>query len=70
MRNLCWLACFLLLFSTIANAATEVQKLTASDASGSDYFGQAVSADGIIAIVGSPNDDDPVYNSGSAFVFH
>lgn len=51
---------------------TERQKILTSTASGSDYIGQgvAMSGDGRIAIIGSPNDDNGTYtDDGSAFVF-
>ena len=47
----------------------QVQKLTASDASVGDTFGQAVAVDGDVAVVGAPEDDDAGNSSGSAYVF-
>jgi len=45
------------------------EKLTASDAASNDHFGQTVSIDGNLAVVGSPDDDDAGSRSGSAYVF-
>ncbi len=48
---------------------TEEQELVASDAAGSDFFGQAVVIRGDVAIVGSWADDSPTADAGSAYVF-
>ena len=50
---------------------TQQQKLHASDAAASDYFGSSVAlnADATIALIGAPYDDDTVTNSGSVYVF-
>ncbi|MBN2474704.1 MAG: hypothetical protein JXB62_08850, partial [Pirellulales bacterium] len=48
---------------------TEEQKLTASDATGSDYFGHSVAISGDTAIVGAYGNDDAGSGSGSAYVF-
>lgn len=48
---------------------TETEKITASDAEGSDNFGWSVSIKGDLAIVSSPNDDDHGISSGSAYIF-
>ncbi|MBI1317327.1 MAG: hypothetical protein GC168_00070 [Candidatus Hydrogenedens sp.] len=50
-------------------AATEDQKLTASDAGVSDLFGYSASVSGDTAIIGAYEDDDGGSNSGSAYVF-
>lgn len=47
----------------------EEQKLTACVASAGDFFGWAVALQGDILIVGSPEDDDNGFGSGSAYVF-
>ena len=46
-------------------------KLVASDGAASDLFGNyvSISADGTIALVGAPTDDDKGTNSGSVYVF-
>lgn len=46
-------------------------KLIASDGSGSDSFGEAVSISGAgdVALIGAPRDDDMGNDSGSAYVF-
>ncbi|MAV76072.1 MAG: hypothetical protein CL691_05580, partial [Cellvibrionales bacterium] len=51
---------------------SEQQKLTASDGTFSDYFGDEVSLDSDTALIGAHMDDDDInggYNSGSAYVF-
>ncbi len=45
------------------------QKLTASDAGSSDYFGASVSVSGQRALIGAPLDNAPAGDSGSAYVF-
>ena len=47
----------------------EMEKLTASDPSGSDRFGSAVSIDAERAVVGSYGNDDDGSNSGSVYIF-
>jgi hypothetical protein len=47
---------------------TETQKVTASDAAGSDGFGKSVSVDGSNIIASSPDDDDNGLSSGSAYI--
>ena len=47
----------------------EVQKLTASDAAASDFFGCAVGVSGNQAIIGAYGDDDNGTQSGSVYVF-
>ena len=49
--------------------ATELPKLTASDAAGGDEFGYAVAMSGNLAIIGASLDDDNGFNSGSAYLF-
>ena len=48
---------------------SEVQKLTASDAAASDYFGRSVSSSGNTMVIGADYDDDNGSASGSAYVF-
>ncbi len=49
---------------------SQQQKLTASDAGASDFFGSAVAIDGETVIVGSPFDDNAAgSNAGSAYIF-
>jgi hypothetical protein len=52
-----------------ANNWGEVKKLVASDGTAGDTFGRAVSVEGNTAVVGANNDDAPVSDSGSAYVF-
>ncbi len=48
----------------------EEQKLTASDGAPDDRFGVAVSADGVVAVVGAPTRDCPAGpNCGSAYIY-
>lgn len=47
----------------------EEQKLVALDGAANDFFGQAVSTDDDVALVGAHQDDDSGLNSGSAYVF-
>ena len=49
--------------------ATEVAKLTASDAAAHDWFGWSVSVSGDTIVVGAYGEDDNGYFSGSAYVF-
>lgn len=44
-------------------------KLTASDAAASDHFGESVSINGEVVVVGAWWDDDAGSQSGSAYVF-
>jgi hypothetical protein len=48
---------------------SQQQKLTASDACSSDWFGYSVSTSGDYAIVGAEGNDDKGSNSGSAYIF-
>ncbi len=50
--------------------ASEVQKLTASDAATGDEFGWSVSVDGDYAIVGAHYDDPSGADSGSAYIYY
>ncbi|HZW11412.1 MAG TPA: hypothetical protein VFF69_16025 [Phycisphaerales bacterium] len=43
--------------------------LTAFDAAASDSYGAAVSVSGDVAMVGAPQDDGPVSNAGSVYVY-
>jgi len=52
-----------------AGSLNEVAKLTASDATLLDNFGQSVSISGDTAIVGAAGDDDDGSGSGSAYIF-
>jgi hypothetical protein len=47
----------------------QITKLTASDGSGGDHFGEALSLDGHVAIVSARFDGDNGNDSGSAYVF-
>ena len=44
-------------------------KLTASDATAGDEFGNAVAIDGVYAVVGAPGNDDGGEGAGSVYVF-
>ena len=59
------------IFRTDDGSATygQVAKLTASDATNSDYFGRSVAIDGDTVVVGAYYDDDGGSASGSAYVF-
>ena len=48
---------------------TEELKLFASDAATKDLFGESVSINGNIVVVGAPRDDDKGLTSGSAYVY-
>ncbi|MDG2423975.1 MAG: FG-GAP repeat protein [Phycisphaerales bacterium] len=48
---------------------SEAQKLTASDASGADTFGNSVAISGTTALVGAYYDDDNGSSSGSAYLY-
>jgi len=48
---------------------TQTNKLTASDAGSTDYFGDSVAISGDYAIVGAYSDDDEFYDVGSAYIF-
>ena len=48
---------------------SEQAKLTASDAAGDDNFGSSVAISGDTVVVGSFEDDDAGFSSGSAYVF-
>lgn len=47
----------------------EQAELLASDLAFSDFFGGSVSIDGDTAVIGAKNDDQPLSNAGSAYVF-
>ena len=49
--------------------ATETAKLTASDGAANDYFGNSVAVDGDTVVVGAYQNDDPGFDSGSAYLF-
>ena len=48
---------------------TQTAKLTASDGITVQLFGQSLSLDGDVAVIGAPWDDDHGWDSGSAYVF-
>ena len=47
----------------------EIQKLMASDAETSDWFGWSVAIDGDVVLVGAPGEDEKGSNAGAAYVF-
>jgi len=49
--------------------ATELAKLTASDAGNQDEFGTAVAIYGHIAVIGAIYDDDMAQDAGAAYVY-
>ena len=48
----------------------ELKKITASDGTGSDFFGKSVTISGNYALVGATGVDDNGSNSGSAYIFY
>ncbi|MBN1256230.1 MAG: cadherin domain-containing protein [Planctomycetes bacterium] len=58
------------IFKRDGSSWTEQTKITASDGSVGDYFGESVSISGDYAVVGAPGDYDNGYFSGSAYVFN
>ena len=52
-----------------ADAWSEVEKLTASDAAAGDLFGFSVALDEDLALIGASRDDENFKDSGSAYVF-
>jgi esterase/lipase superfamily enzyme len=52
------------------NTGAELHHLLASDGAADDWFGHSVAISGNYAIVGAPNDDDNLSNSGSAYIFN
>jgi len=56
-------------FTRMGTSFMQTAKLRASDASDGDQFGQSVTVDGDIAVVGVPLDSDIDSNQGSAYVF-
>jgi len=56
-------------FNRTGTKWTQQQKLIALDAQASDEFGYSVSLDGNTALIGAPWDDNPVADTGSAYVF-
>ncbi|MEZ4334968.1 MAG: SUMF1/EgtB/PvdO family nonheme iron enzyme [Myxococcota bacterium] len=56
-------------FARSGTTWTEQQKLVASDAAASDYFGVSVSVSGDTTVVGAHSDADDGAYSGSAYVF-
>jgi hypothetical protein len=57
------------IFTYNGSAWTQQAKLTASDGSSGDNFGQSVALSGDSVIVGAPFNDDAGSSSGSAYVF-
>jgi len=55
------------IFDTASGA--QVRKLTASDASAGDRFGESVASDGQLILAGSPRHDDGANNTGAAYLF-
>jgi len=53
-------------YDSLSETWTQEAKLTASDGEANDYFGQAVSLSGDLALIGAYGDDD---HTGSAYVF-
>lgn len=47
----------------------QIQKLSASDGSNQDWFGQGIAADGNQVVVGSPGDDDLGGNAGAIYIY-
>ncbi len=56
-------------FDFDGNNWNQTQKLIATDASASDFFGVSVSLSGNRALIGAFADDDNATNSGSAYIF-
>jgi len=56
-------------FARSGTSWSQQQKLTASDAAASDFFGFAVGISADTVVVGAPNDDDGGNDAGSAYVF-
>ncbi len=57
------------IFKRVWGNWSETQKLTASDAEDSDYFGSAVAISGNVALIGAPWRDGAGVNRGGAYVF-
>ena len=57
------------IFQRTGTVWTEDIKLFASNAAKDDFFGESVSINGNIVVVGSPRDDDNGSSSGSAYVY-
>ena len=51
------------------NAWVEEEKLTASDAQDSDFFGASVAVSGNVAVIGAVGVDDVAVDAGAAYVF-
>jgi len=73
MQPITYLAPALLLSSVTLANATPVEltnKLTASDGSANDFFGESVAISGSTAIVGAPNKDTPFRSkTGAAYLY-
>ena len=57
------------IFTRSGSTWSQQQKLTASDAAGSDRFGEGVAVSGDTAVVGAPREDENGSQSGSAYIF-
>jgi hypothetical protein len=57
------------IFQRSGGSWTQMAKLTASDGSADDFFGESVAISGDYVIVGAAGDDDKGEQSGSAYVF-
>jgi hypothetical protein len=58
------------IFQRSGGSWTQMAKLTASDGSADDFFGESVAISGDYVIVGAAGDDDKGEQSGSAYIFH
>ncbi len=56
-------------FTRSGTTWTQEAQLSSSDAAAGDYFGDSVSLDVDLAIVGAPGNDDAGADSGSAYIF-
>ncbi|MDE0301472.1 MAG: hypothetical protein OXN17_22835 [Candidatus Poribacteria bacterium] len=57
------------IFARNRNQWNEQAKLVAADVAPNDSFGDAVSIEGDVTVIGSPGDDDAGSGSGSAYIF-
>ena len=57
------------IFIRSGDSWTQQAELPAPDAADFDHYGQSVGIDGDTVVIGSPLDNDPVPNQGSAYVF-
>ncbi|GEM_PF-1163782 len=56
-------------FERTTDSWTQTAKLIPEDGSGFSYFGQAVSIDGYLAVVGAPGESSAAFYAGAAYVF-